>query len=85
VLSLLPVAEKFKQPLYCLSAANLGGNIATIKTRLNEALTRCAAFNAVLLIDEADVFLEAWVTFSLEKNELVSSESFLHNAFNGTS
>jgi hypothetical protein len=61
--------------LYRLSAADLGSNIATIEDRLCEALMRCAAWNAVLLIDEADVFLETRTTDNLEKNELTSSAS----------
>jgi hypothetical protein len=82
--SLLPIAENLKQPLYRLSAADLGSNIAAIDTRLSEALTRCAASNVVSLLDEADIFFEDRGTFSLEKNELVSSDSICTMPFCGT-
>jgi hypothetical protein len=84
-LSLLPVAENLKQPLYRLIAADLRSNIAASDTRLNEALTRCAASNVVSLIDEADVFFEDRGTVSLEKNELVSNESMCTMPSSGTS
>lgn len=66
------VAEHLKRPLYRLGAADLGSTIATVEARLSDTLIRCAAWNAVLLIDEADVFLEARTTDSLERNELIS-------------
>lgn len=68
------VAEHLERPLYRLGAADLGSTIATVEDRLNETLVRCAAWNAVLLIDEADVFLEARTTDNLERNELISSK-----------
>lgn len=46
----------------------------TVEPRLKEALESCARWNAIMLIDEADVFLEARSTDSLERNELVSSK-----------
>lgn len=69
------VAEHLKKPLYRLGAADLGSTIATVEDRLSETLVRCAAWDAILLIDEADVFLEARPTDSLERNELISSKS----------
>jgi|TARA_R110002003_G_scaffold141_17_gene12993 hypothetical protein len=71
------VAEHLKRPLYRMGAGDLGSIISTVESRLSDTLLRCAAWNAVLLIDEADVFLESRTTDSLERNELISSKSTL--------
>jgi hypothetical protein len=44
-----------------MGAADLGSAISVVEPRLSDTLLRCVAWNAVLLIDEADVFLEARV------------------------
>ncbi|XDG10147.1 hypothetical protein ABKA04_009762 [Annulohypoxylon sp. FPYF3050] len=66
------VAERIKAPLYTLSAGDLGTNAASVERSLKKALEMCALWKAVMLIDEADVFLEARKTDNLERNELVS-------------
>lgn len=69
-----PVAEKVHQPLYHVGASDLQGSSGTLEKNLNQTLLRCERWNAVLLIDECDVFLEARSSNHLERNELVSSE-----------
>ncbi|KAK0710017.1 hypothetical protein B0T26DRAFT_723802 [Lasiosphaeria miniovina] len=66
------VAEKSKTPLYVLSASDLGTNPAKVDSALTEALECCQMWNAALLLDEADVFLECRSAVSLDRNELVS-------------
>ncbi|KAI0411236.1 hypothetical protein F5X98DRAFT_380959 [Xylaria grammica] len=66
------VAERTRAPLYTVSASDLGTNAARVEATLKRALDMCALWRAVMLIDEADVFLEARKTDSLERNELVS-------------
>jgi hypothetical protein len=68
------VAEQIQQPLYRLSAGDLGTSASTVEEGLKQTLDRCAHWNCVLLVDEADVFLEARSTDSLQRNELVSSK-----------
>lgn len=63
-----------KAPLYVLSASDLGTNPARVNSALTTALERCRLWDALLLLDEADVFLEARDSNSLDRNELVSSE-----------
>ncbi|KAJ8124863.1 hypothetical protein O1611_g8777 [Lasiodiplodia mahajangana] len=66
------VAEKSKVPLYLLSAGDLGIEASKVESGLNKALEICRLWNAVLLLDEADVFLGARDSNHLERNELVS-------------
>ncbi|KAK3984505.1 member of AAA-ATPase family [Cladorrhinum sp. PSN332] len=66
------VAEKSHTPLYVLSASDLGTNPAKVDRALTEALECCQMWNAALLLDEADVFLESRSAASLDRNELVS-------------
>ncbi|KAJ4995434.1 putative 26S proteasome regulatory subunit-like protein [Colletotrichum sp. SAR 10_66] len=66
------VAEVLKAPLYSLSAGDLGTDSGSVQERLDDALQLAADWNAVLLIDECDVFLEARSSDNLDRNELVS-------------
>ncbi|KAH7176177.1 P-loop containing nucleoside triphosphate hydrolase protein [Dactylonectria macrodidyma] len=66
------VAEKSRVPLYIMSAGDLGTDAAKVESHLLQALECCQLWNAVLLIDEADVFLETRDSNSLDRNELVS-------------
>jgi SpoVK/Ycf46/Vps4 family AAA+-type ATPase len=43
-----------------------------VEANLEKALRLCGHFGAVLLLDEADVFMEARTSNNLERNELVS-------------
>lgn len=66
------VAQNTHRPLLSLTVADLG----TEESRLEEELTKwfrlAAEWGAVLLIDEADVFLEKRRTSDLKRNSLVS-------------
>lgn len=72
------LAESIRRPLYRLAAGDLGTSVTTVEERLKQALDRCAHWNAVLLIDEADVFLEARSSHDLKRNEIVSSTVALY-------
>lgn len=60
-------------PLYSLRASDLGTDPSEVESTLLNALECCKLWNAVLLIDEADVFLEARSADRMEQNELISS------------
>lgn len=64
-------------PLYPLSAGELGTDPVTVEHQLRLALTCCKEWNALLLLDEADVFLERRSPSQLKRNELVSSRWIL--------
>ncbi|CAG8971148.1 hypothetical protein HYALB_00010123 [Hymenoscyphus albidus] len=66
------VAEDMKVPLYMMSAGDLGVNSAEVEKTLTTILEMVAKWNAVLLLDECDVFLEARSAHDLERNKIVS-------------
>lgn len=68
------VAERSRVPLYSMSAGDLGIKPAEVEKALERALELCRMWNAMLLLDEADVFLGARTNESLARNELVSSK-----------
>lgn len=66
------IAEKMQVPLYTLSAGEIGIMPSTVEAEISSALEKCTMWNAILLLDEADVFLERRELNSLKRNELVS-------------
>ncbi|KAJ5899699.1 hypothetical protein N7495_004443 [Penicillium taxi] len=66
------VAEVMKVPLYSISAGDLGTANYEVEKKLKDILRMTPRWGAVLLIDEADVFMEARSPDDLVRNELVS-------------
>ncbi|OTA86721.1 hypothetical protein M434DRAFT_81878 [Hypoxylon sp. CO27-5] len=66
------VAEKSKVALYAMSAGDLGTKPSDVEKNLEQALELCSMWDAILLLDEADVFLAARTSNSPERNEFVS-------------
>lgn len=66
------VAENMKVPLYMMSAGDLGVKSSEVESSLTTILEMVAKWNAVLLLDECDVFLEARSAHDLERNKIVS-------------
>ncbi|KAG9234677.1 P-loop containing nucleoside triphosphate hydrolase protein [Amylocarpus encephaloides] len=66
------VAERSRVPLYSMSAGDLGIQPGEVEKSLERALELCRMWNAMLLLDEADVFLGVRTNESLARNELVS-------------
>ena len=52
------IADHLHIPLYAVSASELGDTVAEIEQHFGQALRLAASWNAVLLLDEADAFLE---------------------------
>ncbi|MDY0011929.1 MAG: ATP-binding protein [Rhodocyclaceae bacterium] len=50
-------SEIIRRPLYRVHSGQLGLNVATMETILKEVLTRAQRWGAVMLIDEADVYI----------------------------
>ena len=67
------VAETMRVPLYVMSAGELGTATFEIERALKDVLEKCTMWKAVLLIDEADVFLETRSSSDLHRNAMVSS------------
>lgn len=53
------IAELTERPLYKLSSGELGETSSSVQKKLTEVLKLAQTWNAVLLLDEADVFLSA--------------------------
>lgn len=51
------IAELLKRPLYMVSTGELGTRPDQLETELNKILDVAHSWGAVLLLDEADVFL----------------------------
>jgi hypothetical protein len=66
------VAENLKVPLHTLSSGDLGSDPWEVERELSSILELVARWNAILLLDECDVFLEARSTHELERNKIVS-------------
>jgi hypothetical protein len=62
------------QPLYSMSAGELGETAAEVEDSLELVLELASKWNAILLLDECDVFLEARTTADIRRNRLISSE-----------
>ncbi|KDQ49893.1 hypothetical protein JAAARDRAFT_42485 [Jaapia argillacea MUCL 33604] len=66
------VAEHLKRPLYMVGSSELSTHPSSLEHNLKSILKLATAWDAVLLIDEADVFLERRSLHELERNSLVS-------------
>jgi hypothetical protein len=66
------IAEYLKCPLYAVSAGELGTNSRSLETDLNRIMDISHSWGAILLLDEADVFLEARQPHDIHRNSLVS-------------
>jgi hypothetical protein len=51
-------SEIIQRPLYRVHSGQLGLNVSTMETALKEILTRAQRWGAVMLIDEADVYIK---------------------------
>ncbi|KAF2799847.1 hypothetical protein K505DRAFT_230068 [Melanomma pulvis-pyrius CBS 109.77] len=66
------IAEYLRCPLYAVSAGELGTNSRSLETDLNRIMDITHSWGAILLIDEADVFMEARQAHDIHRNSLVS-------------
>jgi len=66
------VAEEMYAPLYTMSAGELGTQAECVETKLGDIMEMATMWNAILLVDEADIFLEERGRGELERNELVA-------------
>ncbi|KAI0016754.1 ATPase [Xylariomycetidae sp. FL0641] len=66
------VAETLQVPLHTLSSGDLGTDSWELEQALSRILELVARWEAILLLDECDVFLEARSAHDLERNKVVS-------------
>ncbi len=67
------MADYTQRPLYTVRSGDLGVDPADVERTLLDALALAAHWNAIVLLDEADIFLEQRSNHDLERNGLVSS------------
>ncbi|KAF2468237.1 P-loop containing nucleoside triphosphate hydrolase protein [Lindgomyces ingoldianus] len=66
------IADYTKKPLFPIRSGDLGVEASSLEKCLNEAFEMAAKWNAIILIDEADVYLEQRQPNELQRNSLVS-------------
>lgn len=66
------ISELLRCPLYMVSAGELGTDPAKLEHELQKILDIAHSWGAVLLLDEADVFLERREVHDIHRNALVS-------------
>lgn len=65
------MSELLHRPLYSVSVGELGTKVSQLEDHLSRILEVAGQWNAVILIDEADVFLEARTGQNIERNAMV--------------
>ncbi|EGN92849.1 hypothetical protein SERLA73DRAFT_65058, partial [Serpula lacrymans var. lacrymans S7.3] len=66
------VAEHLQRPLYMVSSSELLTEAPYLEENLSKILKLATAWDAIILIDEADVYLEQRSFHELQRNALVS-------------
>ncbi|KDQ15090.1 hypothetical protein BOTBODRAFT_109169, partial [Botryobasidium botryosum FD-172 SS1] len=66
------ISELAKRPLYQVGSGDLGTNVGALDKELSMVFSLATRWKAIVLIDEADVFLEQRSTASLERNAMVA-------------
>lgn len=70
------IAEFTRRPLMILTSSDIGIEPLDVEKNLTENFRRAMSWGAVLLIDEADIFMERRTTSDLTRNSLVAGELF---------
>jgi len=65
------IAELLHRPLYSVSVGELGTDTVELEKRLREILEVSSSWNAVILLDEADIFLEKRSEEDITRNAMV--------------
>jgi hypothetical protein len=68
------VAKHTNRPLLSLTVADLGTEETTMEAKLSKWLDRAMSWNSIVLIDEADVYLERRGNEDLSRNSLVTGK-----------
>lgn len=66
------ISETARKPLYMMTSGELGQDAGSIGENLASILELTTTWNAVLLIDEADVFMTKRTDSNLEQNAITS-------------
>jgi SpoVK/Ycf46/Vps4 family AAA+-type ATPase len=69
------VAEVAKRPLYHISAGELSTDVRSLETELRKIFQMGARWNAVVLLDEADVLMSKRTARDLRRNSVVAGKA----------
>lgn len=64
-------AERLKRPLYMVGVGELGTTADELEGNLRQILDIASTWNAVLLLDECDIFMEARTDSNIQRNAMV--------------
>lgn len=78
------VAELSERPLYVADVGEIGIDLDTVEEKLKLVLDRASKWNAVLLLDEADIFLVKRDVDNIERNAIVGTFLKFLDGFDGT-
>ncbi|KAI4645590.1 uncharacterized protein J4E79_010768 [Alternaria viburni] len=78
------VAEHIQCPMYSITSGELGTDIEQTDVQLRTIFTRAKAWDAIILLDEADVFLAKRTATDLKRNAYVSVFLRLIEYYKGT-
>lgn len=70
------IAELTQRPLYSFSIGDMDQHADGMERSLSQVLALVTRWKAVLLMDEADVFLETRTKKNIRRNALISSLYF---------
>lgn len=77
-------AEFQKRPLYSMEMSEIGTSLKEVEANLQRIFARAKKWNAVLLFDEADIFLSERVASDLERSAIVGIFLRLLDYYEGT-
>jgi hypothetical protein len=69
------VAQKYRKPLFAITSGDLGSTPQAVEASLTEIFHLANVWGCILLLDEADVFLEERQRSDLSRNAVVSGKS----------
>ena len=77
-------AETQSRPLYIMEMSEVGTDLRSVEASLQQIFARARKWNAVLLFDEADIFLSERVSSDLERSAIVGVFLRLLDYYEGT-
>ncbi|KAK4097730.1 hypothetical protein N658DRAFT_510156 [Parathielavia hyrcaniae] len=77
------VAQKYRKPLFSITSGDLGSTPDAVESSLTEIFHLANVWDCILLLDEADVFLEEREKSDLKRNAVVSVFLRVMEYYNG--
>lgn len=65
------ISETLHKPLYSITSGELGTDVISMENKMTKILDMIQRWDAIILIDEADIFLEKRDSQNLERNAIV--------------